>query len=145
MRKAKLNLMFLMLMIPLLFSGADAFAGELINLKISEGFRFSDGVVTDCDDIKADVAFHIENLFGSDLIVLSGKKIKKYGKLKPNQKWINDKRIKDWHHHIDTPSRGYYVIQGNDGKSFYLINVHSIKRDWRAVSDWQLTFSWDRL
>jgi len=112
-----------------------AFADGNFVLKASQGFNFARNALTSSDDPNADVAFARG--------ALGARKIKGFGSQMPGLAGFND--IGSWGSQVNTPAPGYYVVQGHDGKTVYLVQVTSFGNQTLAVSKWELQVSWEKL
>ncbi|MBF0530079.1 MAG: hypothetical protein HQK55_12575, partial [Deltaproteobacteria bacterium] len=79
------------------------------------------------------------------LATLGAKKIKEFGQEKPDIKALSLQKVDAWQSYANAPAPGYYVVQGMDGRSLYLIKVISFKNQGKAASYWELTFSWEKI
>lgn len=127
----------------------EALAANLVTLKVYQGYRFSDGAVTKSGDQSADVSFYVNlgrrKAYSFAIATLGAKKIKEFGKEKPNPKSLSLQSVESWRHYANAPSPGYNVVQGADGKSLYLLKVLSFKNQRKTASHWELTFSGEKL
>jgi hypothetical protein len=141
--------MLSILMLTGIFLSGEALAANTVILKVYKGYRFSDGAITKSGDKSADVSFYVNmgrrNAYSFALATLGAKKIKEFGKEKPNVKSLSLQLVDSWEHYVNAPSPGYYVVQGANGNSLYLIKVISFKNQGKASSYWELTFSWEEI
>ena len=124
-------------------------AANTVTLKVYQGYRFSDKTVTRSGDKQNDFSFYVnmgrQGARSFALGALGGTKIKEFGREKPDAKSFTPQTISGWKTYANAPSPGYYVVQGADGKSLYLIEVISFKNQGKAAAYWELTFSWEKL
>jgi len=127
----------------------EAFAANTVTLKVYKAYRFSDGAVTKSGDKSADVSFYVNmgrrNAYSFALATLGAKKIREFGKEIPDFKSLSLQAVDSWEHYVNAPSPGYYVVQGADGNSLYLLKVISFKNQGKAAAYWELTFSWKKI
>ncbi len=155
MNLLKKSCLFFNRMLPILLIvvlnpiSAHVLAADVVSLKVYEGYRFSDKAVTKSGDKSADISFFVNmgrrNASSFALATLGAKKIKEFGTEKPDVKALSLQNANSWEHYANAPVPGYYVVQGEDGKTFYLIKVISFKNQGKAASYWDLTFSWEKI
>lgn len=118
------------------------------SLKVYEGYRFSDKSVVKSDDKSADISFYVNRgRAGSNsfaLGALGARKIKEFGKEKPDVSKITPADCAKWEHSVNAPSAGYYVVQSADEKEMYLLKVISFQNQGKASSFWKLNFTYEK-
>ena len=129
--------------VSLLFAGAPANAESQVILKAHEGYSFAKHAVTKDVDANADVAFAIGKQPDGAVGAISAKKIKNLGSGLPDATAFMG--VQQWPAAVNSPTPGYYAVQGKDGRSIYLVQVLSYDNPGRSASHWQMSFTWERL
>ncbi len=140
---------FILVLVLTIFLAGQLLAEDTVSLKVYEGYNFSNSVVTKRDDKSADVSFFVNQgrsgALSFALGALGGKKIKEFGKEKPNVRALSPREVNGWKDYVNAPSPGYYAVLDASGKNLYLLNVLSFKNQGKAASYWELTFSWVKI
>jgi len=143
------GVLFILLLVMVNSFAGRALAANIVSLSVYEGYRFLDGSVTKSGDESADLSFYVNmgrrNARSFALATLGAKKIKEFGKEKPDVKSLSLEAVNEWQDYANAPAQGYYVVLGADGKSLYLVNLISFKNQGRAASYWKLNFSWEKI
>jgi hypothetical protein len=139
----------ILLLCGMIFLASRAIAADTVTLKVYQGYKFSEKAVTKSGEKGADFSFFVNmgrsNAGSFALATLGAKKIKEFGKEKPDAKTLTPEMVSAWKEYAGAPSPGNYVVQSADGKSLYLVTVLAFKNQGKAASFWELTFSWKKI
>ena len=142
------RLSFVLLVMLFISLASVAQAANSVTLKVYQGYRFSDKAITKSGDKQNDLSFYVnmgrQGARSFALGALGGAKIKEFGNEKPDAKTLTPQVVSGWKSYANAPSPGFYVVQGADGKSLYLIEVKSFKNQGKASAYWELTFTWEK-
>lgn len=118
---------------------APAHASDVITLKGQEGFDFIKKSVTKKGDANTDLSVvAVAGRKGA----IAAKKIKSLGQAMPDARAFLT--IQSWPASVETPTPGYYAVEGRDGKSIYLVQLSSFA-DYGKPATWEVSFTWERL
>lgn len=114
-----------------------AAAAGSFSLKCWEGYRFSDGKVLESKDKTADIVF-ADHMSFSGVAYLSAKKIKVFGKTRPNVTGITAREVETWKENENGPAPGdYYIIRTAKG-AYYLLQVLDFENQLKVPQEWRI-------
>ena len=114
-----------------------AIADGSLALKAPQAYNFTRSVVTKIGDPNADLSFSVG---GDKTVVLAANRIKGFGPSAPGPAAFNG--IKSWPGSVSAPAPGYFVVQGHDGRTVYLVQVTNVDNQGKAGS---LEAFWEKL
>lgn len=125
-----------------LSSWAAAAQSGSFQLKIFQGFRFSDGATVESGK-GADLSFYYQTRRMAIISYLGADKIKRFDAA-PDPRSLTAAEVGSWNDYIPAPSPGYYVIRTKDGK-YYLVNLQKFENQGKAASSWLMSFNWEEI
>lgn len=133
----------------LLAPGQSLAADKTVTLKVYQGYNFIEKTITKNGAKNTDLSFYVnsgrQGSLSFALGALGARRIKEFGRNKPAAEDISMPAVKNWKTYANAPEEGYYILQGKDEATLYLIKVLAFKNQGKAASLWELTFSWERL
>ena len=133
----------------MLAPGQSRAADKTVTLKVYQGYNFTEKTITKSGEKNTDLSFYVnrgrQGSLSFALGTLGARRIKEFGQDKPSTEGISITDVKNWKTYANAPEEGYYVLQGKDETTLYLIKVLAFKNQGKAASFWELTFSWDKL
>ncbi len=116
-----------------------------VTLQIWKAYRFPDEALLDSDDHTADISF-LENPDIKKVPMLEAKRIKAFGKTKPDITKITTSDIDLWDTYVNAPITGYYyIIQGKEKGKYYILFLKEFLNKKESLHYWKITFQWEEI
>lgn len=110
-----------------------------------KAYRFGDEAILESTDNTADLSF-CENPDIKKVPVLEAKRIKAFGKTKPDTTKITAGDIDLWDNCVNAPITGYYyMIKGKEKGKYYILLVKEFQNKKEAPPYWKITFQWEEV
>ncbi|MEQ8188979.1 MAG: hypothetical protein ABRQ39_13490 [Candidatus Eremiobacterota bacterium] len=112
-------------------------------LQFWKAYRFPDEAILEYNDHTADLSF-CENPDIKKVPILEAKRIKAFGKTKPDTTKITAGDIDLWDTYVNAPITGYYyMIQGKEKGKYYILLLKEFQNKKEALPYWKVTFQWE--
>ena len=116
-----------------------------VTLQIWKAYRFPDEALLDSDDHTADISF-LENPDIKKVPMLEAKRIKAFGKTKPDITKITTSDIDLWDTYVNAPITGYYyMLQGKEKGKYYILFLKEFLNKKESLHYWKITFQWEEI
>ncbi|MEQ8172679.1 MAG: hypothetical protein ABRQ38_27595 [Candidatus Eremiobacterota bacterium] len=116
-----------------------------VTLQIWKAYRFPDEALLESDDHTADISF-LENPDIKKVPMLEAKRIKAFGKTKPDITEITASDIDLWDTYVNAPITGYYyMLQGKEKGKYYILFLKEFLNKKESLHYWKITFQWEEV
>jgi hypothetical protein len=114
-------------------------------LQFWKAYRFSDEATLEYNDNSADISF-FENPDIKKVPFMEAKRIKAFGKIKPDTTKITEGDIDLWDNYVNAPITGYYyMIKGKEKGKYYILLVKEFQNKKEPLPYWKITFQWEEV
>ncbi len=116
-----------------------------VTLQIWKGYRFPDEAMLESDDHTADISF-LENPDIKKVPMLEARRIKAFGKNRPDTTKITSGDIDLWDTYVNAPIPGYYyILQGKEKGKYYILFLKEFLNKKEPLPYWKITFQWEEI
>jgi len=116
-----------------------------VTLQFWKGYRFPDEAMLESDDHTADISF-LENPDIKKVPMLEARRIKAFGKNRPDTTKITAGDIDLWDTYVNAPIPGYYyMLQGKEKGKYYILFLKEFQNKKEPLPYWKIIFQWEEV